>query len=142
MCACICGVARVCRVVCGVGGAGCGCGIVVCVGACRNLAPVLGRDLLSRCLEVPAVGQVHFDAAQDRLTGFVDALEALAMAREDLDAEFLFQFDDGLGHARLRGVQRLGCLGQVQVASRCFLHEAELMQIHIAFLQKQKFIMQ
>ena len=49
------------------------------------------------------------------------------MAREDLDAEFFFQFDDGLGHARLRGVQGLGRLGQVQVAPGCFLHESELM---------------
>ena len=59
--------------------------------------------------------------------GSVMRLQALAMAREDLDAEFFFQLDDGLGYARLRGVQGLGRLGQVQVASRCFLHESELM---------------
>ena len=37
------------------------------------------------------------------LAGFGDPLEALAMAREDVHAQFFFQLDDGLGYPRLRG---------------------------------------
>jgi hypothetical protein len=50
------------------------------------------------------------------LAGLGHAFEALAVAGEDFDAQFFFQLDDGFGHAGLRGVQRLGGFGQVQVA--------------------------
>jgi hypothetical protein len=75
------------------------------------------------------------------LAGLGDALEALAVAGENFHAQFFFQLDDGLGHAGLRGVQRLGRLGQVQVAPHGFLDKTELMQIHIEFRLKLKFIM-
>ena len=47
---------------------------------------------------------------------FGDPLDPLAVAGKDLDAELFFQLDDGLGHSRLGSVQRLGGLGQVEVA--------------------------
>jgi hypothetical protein len=62
--------------------------------------------------------------------GLGDAAQPLAVAREDVDAEFFFQLEDGLADARLRGVQRLGGLGQVEVAAHRLLHEAELVQVH------------
>ena len=64
------------------------------------------------------------------LAGLGDALEALAVAGEDVDAEFFFQLDDGLGDTGLRGVQRLGRFGQVQAPARGFLDKAELVQVH------------
>jgi hypothetical protein len=77
----------------------------------------------------------------DMLAGLGHALQALAMASEDLDAQFLFQLDDGLGDAGLRGMQRLRRLGEVQVAPHGFLNKLELMQIHIKFRLITEFIM-
>jgi hypothetical protein len=71
--------------------------------------------------------------SQHVLARLGDALEALAVAREDFDAQFFFQFDDRFGDAGLRGVQRLGGLGQVQVAPHGFLHKTKLVEIHIEF---------
>ena len=45
------------------------------------------------------------------LAGLGDALEALAVAGKDFDAQLLFELDDGLGHAGLRGVQHARGLG-------------------------------
>ena len=59
-----------------------------------------------------------------------DAFEALAVARKNLDAQLIFELDDGLGDAGLRGVQGLGGLGQVQAAARGLLDESELVQVH------------
>ena len=53
------------------------------------------------------------------------------MARKDVHAQLVFQFDDGLGDAGLGGVQRLGGFGQVQVAASGFLDEAKLVQVHV-----------
>jgi hypothetical protein len=52
------------------------------------------------------------------------------MPCKDLDTEFLFQFNDGFGHARLRGVQGLGGFREVQIAAGGFLDKAKLVQIH------------
>ena len=65
------------------------------------------------------------------LAGLGDALEALAVAGKDVHAQLFFQFDDGFGHPRLGGVQGLGSFGQIEIAAGGFLHEAELVQVHI-----------
>ena len=57
--------------------------------------------------------------------------EMAKVAGEDLDPQLLFQLDDGFGYPRLRGVQGLGSLGEVQVTPRCFLDKAELVEVHI-----------
>ena len=54
------------------------------------------------------------------------------MAHEDVDPELFFELDDGLADTGLRGVQGLGCFGQVQVAAHGLLHEAKLVQVHLA----------
>jgi hypothetical protein len=94
-------------------------------------AAVLGAELLADALEVAHLAHDDFDALQHMLAGLGDALEALAVAGKDVDAQLFFQLDDGLGDARLRGVQGLGGFGQVEVAARGFLDEAELVQVHI-----------
>jgi hypothetical protein len=53
------------------------------------------------------------------------------VASKDVDAQLFFEFDDGFGHAGLRGVQGFGGFGQVEVAAGGFLDEAELVQIHM-----------
>ena len=65
------------------------------------------------------------------LAGLGDAAQAFAVALEDLDAQLFFQFQDRLADTRLRGVQRLRGLGQVQAAAHRFAHEAELVQVHV-----------
>ena len=92
-------------------------------------------------LQVAHLAHDQLDALEHMLAGLGDAFEALAVARKDLHAQFFFQFDDGLGHAGLRGVQGLGRFGQVQVAPHRFLDKAELMKIHTEFRLTMKFIM-
>ena len=55
---------------------------------------------------------------------------ALAVAREDRHAELLLEFDDGLGDARLRGMQGPRRLGQAELVARRLAQEAELLQVH------------
>jgi hypothetical protein len=99
-------------------------------GGDRQCAAVLRRILLADALEVVDLAQDDLDALEHLLTGLGHPLDALAMARKNLDAQLVFQLDDGLGHAGLRGVQRLGGLGQVEVAAHRFLNEPELVQVH------------
>ena len=63
------------------------------------------------------------------------------MPRKNLDAQFIFQLNDGFGHAWLRGVQRFGGLRQIQVSAGSFLDKAKLMQVHINKPSKIGFIM-
>jgi hypothetical protein len=93
-------------------------------------AAVLGAVLLADALEVADLAHDQLDALEHMLAGLGDALEALAVAREDVHAQLFLQLDDGLGDAGLRGVQRLGGLGEVEVAAGGLLNEAELVQVH------------
>ena len=65
--------------------------------------------------------------------GSVRPADALAVAREDVDAQLFFQLDDGLGHPRLGGEQRLGGIGQVEILAHRFADEAQLMKVHCSF---------
>jgi hypothetical protein len=49
---------------------------------------------------------------------------------EDPHAQFILEFDDGLGHPRLGRVQRTGGFGQVEVAPDRFADKTELLQVH------------
>jgi hypothetical protein len=53
------------------------------------------------------------------------------VSSKNLDAQFVLEFDDGLRYPRLRGEQRLGSLGEVEVLADGFPDEPELVQIHI-----------
>jgi hypothetical protein len=72
-------------------------------------------------------------------TGLGDAFESFAMAGEDLNPQLLLQLNDGLGDAWLRGMQGLGCFGEVQVAASGFLYKSELMQVHNLSLYETEF---
>ena len=55
------------------------------------------------------------------------------MAGKNFDAQFVFKFDDRFGHPRLRGVQGLGRLGEVEVAAHRLLDKAKLVKVHIEY---------
>jgi hypothetical protein len=82
-------------------------------------------------LRLPTSRMISSMLAQHVLAGLGHALEALAVAGKDFDAQFFFQLDDGFGHAGLRGVQRFGGLGEVEIAAHGFLNKAKLVQVHI-----------
>ena len=56
--------------------------------------------------------------------------QALAGAHEDLDAELVLELADLAADARLRGVQRLRDLGQVEAVANGFAHRAQLLEVH------------
>ena len=99
-------------------------------GGDRQTAGVLLAELVADALEVADLAQNDLDRFQHLLARLGDAAQALAMAREDVDAELFLELEDGLADAGLRGVQRLGGLGQVQAAPHRLLDEAELVQVH------------
>ena len=59
------------------------------------------------------------------------AENALALAREDRNAEFSFELDDRFRDARLRRVQGTRRGGDVEFVARRFAQEAELLQVHL-----------
>ena len=91
---------------------------------------VLRAELLADALEVGHFALDDLDAGQDVLAGLRHMLQALAVARKDIHAQFLLQLDDGLGHPGLRGEQRLGGFREVEIAADRFLDKAELMEVH------------
>ena len=52
------------------------------------------------------------------------------MSSKNIHTQLKFEFKNGLGDTRLRGVQGLGGLGQVQTSFGRFMDEFELMQVH------------
>ena len=85
---------------------------------------------LTNAFEVIHLGQDALNAVQHLLAGFGDAFKAFAVAGEDVDAQLMFQLQNGFGHTGLRGVQSLGRFGQVEVASHRLLNKFELVQVH------------
>ncbi|MNV96052.1 hypothetical protein D3C71_1910100 [compost metagenome] len=94
-------------------------------------AAVLGAELFADALEVAHLAHDQLYALQHMLAGLGDALEALAMARENIHAQLFLELDDGLGDPGLRRMQGHGRLGEIEVAAGGFLDEAKLMQVHI-----------
>jgi len=59
-----------------------------------------------------------------------EAREALAGAHEDLDAQLFLQLADLAAHARLRGVEDVRHLGQVEAAAHRLAHGPQLLEVH------------
>ena len=95
-------------------------------GGNRQGAAVLCGKLLTDTPQIAHFAHDQRDASDHMLAWLGDALEPLAVAGKDFYAKFFFEFDDGLGDAGLRSVQRLGCFGQVQVAANGLLNKAKL----------------
>jgi hypothetical protein len=94
-------------------------------------AAVLRGELLADALQAIDFLHDQLHRAQHRPARLGQAADALAVAGEDIHTQLFFQLDDGLGDARLRGVERLGGLGEVEVLPYCFANETELMKIHV-----------
>ena len=97
--------------------------------------------MFTNALEIAYLTQDQLDAFKYMLARLGDAFESLAVAGKNLDAEFVFEFNDGLGHPGLRRVQGPRCLGQVQVTPDRLLDKAELVQVHIENQLTKRFIM-
>jgi len=100
-------------------------------GGDREGAAVLDAVLVADLAQVVDLAQDGLDASEHVLARLGDALEALAVAHEDVDSQFFLEFDDGFGDPGLRGVQGLGGFGEVEVAAGRFLNESKLVQVHI-----------
>ena len=99
-------------------------------------AAVLCAKLLTNALQIAYLAHDDFNAFENVLSRLCNALEALSVASKDINAQFLFQLNDGFGYAGLRGVQGLGSLGQVEVSACSLLHKTELVEIHKAMTFK------
>ena len=62
---------------------------------------VFGAVLLADALQVVHLAQDDLYAFKHMLARFGDALQALAMAAKNLDAQLFFQFQYGFGHPGL-----------------------------------------
>src|SRR6185369_1739494 len=98
----------------------------------RERAGVLLGELVADPLQVADLAHDHLDRLQHLASGLGDAAQALAVAGEDVDAELAFDLEDRLGDAGLRREERLGGLGQVEVAPDRLLDEPELVEVHCA----------
>lgn len=78
--------------------------------ACSTLLELPGY-----LLEVLGFLQDALDDARDLLTRSRQTQQPLSPPHKDLQAQFILQIADVLAYARLRGAQRVGCLGQVEV---------------------------
>ena len=99
-------------------------------GGNRQGATVLLAVFLANAFEVVHLGQDALNAVQHLLAGLGDAFEAFAVAGEDVDAQLMFQLQNGFGDAGLRGVQGFGRFGQIEVAAHRLLDKFELVQVH------------
>ena len=95
-----------------------------------QFALVTLAELLANALDVAGVDQHALDDADQLLARLREAQEPLSLAFEQRDAEFDLQVLDVLGHARLRGVERVGHLGQVEVVLDGLAKNTELLEIH------------
>ena len=95
-----------------------------------DLALLAIGELLAEPLDVGRVDQHALDDLHHLLAGVGEAEQPLAAAHEQLDAEFVLQVADVLADARLRGVQRVRHLGQVEVAPHGLADDAQLLEVH------------
>src|SRR5258706_6935300 len=97
---------------------------------------VLLGELLADLLEVFGILQYPLGDVQDRFPRLGDGDDALAVADENIDAEFFFQAADLLADARLRGMQYLGRAREVKVLAGNFATVRQLLQFHGLFFRK------
>ena len=96
----------------------------------HEAAALAGGELGTRPLEVFRFAQDALGDLEHRLARLGDAGEALAAALEDGDPEFFLEQNDLLRDARLRGVQHLGRLRDIESLAPDFDDVAELLEFH------------
>src|ERR1019366_6784296 len=87
-------------------------------------------EVVRRALQVVDLLQHALDDAEHHLPRFGDRGHALAAAHEDVEAELVLELADLLRHPRLRGMQGVGGLGQVEPAAHRLAYIAQVLEIH------------
>ena len=101
------------------------------MGRCNTqLTGLVVTEFAADRTQIIGMHQQSIDHRGNGGTGVGQADQALAVANEDLHAQFLFQFAYLLGHAGLGGKQALGGLGQVEIAADRLAHCTKLLEIH------------
>lgn len=96
-----------------------------------QVALVLRREILPDPFKAFDFLKDAFDRREDDAARLRERAHALAAPREDLHAELVLELDDRLGHAGLRGVERLRRFCQVVILPDRLAHKAKLVEIHL-----------
>jgi len=91
-------------------------------------------ELLGQTLDVLRVEQHALDDSDQFLARIGQSEQALALAHEQLDTEFVLEILDVLADPGLRGKQRIRHLGEVEAAPNGFADDPQLLEIHVATL--------
>jgi hypothetical protein len=95
-----------------------------------ELPAILVRELLAELLDVLRIEQNALDDAHELTSRLSQAEEALAATNEKLDAQLVLEILDVLRDAGLRGVERVGDIGEIEVAFDRFTDDAKLLKVH------------
>jgi hypothetical protein len=95
-----------------------------------QVAAVLRVEFLPDLPEVFRVVQHAPGDVEDGLAGLGDGDDALAVAHENIDAQLLLQLFDLFADVGLRGVQRVGGIGNLQAAPHDLIDITQLLQVH------------
>mgnify|MGYP006920580086 CR=1 FL=1 len=77
-------------------------------------------------------GKQALDDLQHFLARLGQAGQPLAIALENIDAQFFFEFTNLPADTRLRCKQHIGDLGQTETLTDGFAHGAQLLKIHVS----------
>src|ERR1700690_2376123 len=81
-----------------------------------------------RALQVVGLLQHALDDAENRLARLGERSDAFAAAHENVEAELVLEFADLFRHSRLRGMQSVSSLGEVEPAAHRLAHVAQLLK--------------
>ncbi len=99
---------------------------------------ILPGKLFGITLQILGLGQDALDQPHRALAGLGQADQAFAATDEDLDAKLDFKLANLLADPRLRGVQAIGDLGQVEVVADGRPDIFQLLKIHLRHLDKDR----
>ena len=83
-------------------------------------AMIRARVLVGEALDVGRVEQHALGDARQLFTGFRQPQQPLALAHEEVDAEFVLEILDVLADAGLRGVEGIGDFGEIAIPPNGF----------------------
>ena len=96
-------------------------------GGNAQVALALVTELLRNFLDAFHTAQYFTRLTNNNFTARCNTSEMFAAARENFQAQFVFQKTDLLGYSRLRGKQTLGSGGYVEIMVRNFPDIAQLL---------------
>ena len=100
----------------------------------QDLATVRFRELIGEPFDVGGIEQDTVDDLRQLLAGLRQTQKPFAAAHEKLDPELVLQILDVLRNAGLGCVERVRNFGQVEIAAECFADNAELLEVHDAWV--------